>query len=87
MPLGQRPIDPNDLEGWRDAMRAIVSDDDLWHERQAGSLEHASGYSWANCARQTWKAWERVVGARDRGNRAVTVAFPLKQEKPRLAAG
>ena len=57
-------VDPNDLVGWRDAMRRVITEDD-WREALArGATEVARPYTWERCARGTFQVYEEVLGKR-----------------------
>lgn len=61
MPRDQRMLSPEDVCAWRDAMRELLTGDDFWRGLRRGSLEHASRFTWENCARQTWDVYRRVT--------------------------
>jgi alpha-1,3-rhamnosyl/mannosyltransferase len=46
-------LDPADETGWRDAMSRAITDDDWLTGLRRGSVERASRFTWAHCARDT----------------------------------
>jgi alpha-1,3-rhamnosyl/mannosyltransferase len=54
-------IDPQDIDGWRRAMRRVVEDDDWWQELRSGTMAVARPFTWDRCAAQTWRIY-RAVG-------------------------
>ncbi|MBY0232472.1 MAG: glycosyltransferase family 4 protein, partial [Gemmataceae bacterium] len=55
-------IDPDDLEGWRDAMRRVIEDDDWRAGLCAGGVERAARFTWERCAEDTEKAYRAALG-------------------------
>jgi glycosyltransferase involved in cell wall biosynthesis len=51
-------IDPADADGWRNAMRRAINDDEWVQTLRVGAIERAAGFTWANCA------WDTVAGYR-----------------------
>jgi glycosyltransferase involved in cell wall biosynthesis len=57
-------IDALDLEGWRDAMRRVITDDG-WHAMlRHGAAEVARPFTWERCARATYRVYGEVLGVR-----------------------
>lgn len=57
-------VHPDDVEGWRDAMRRVIEDDE-WHAALcAGGPELAARFTWEQCAADTLAAYEAVLGRR-----------------------
>ncbi len=56
-------IDPNDVEGWREAMQRVMVDDDWLEQLRGGSVEFASRYTWEACARRTWEVYRAISGS------------------------
>ena len=55
-------LEPNDLEGWREAMRRAITDRDSLASYRRGAVAHASRFNWHNAARQTHDVYEAVLG-------------------------
>ncbi len=67
-------IDPEDVDGWRDAMFRVIEDND-WRQRlRNGARELAMPYTWERCAAETLRVYRSVV--REQG----------RQPLPRLRA-
>jgi glycosyltransferase involved in cell wall biosynthesis len=58
-------IDPRDIDGWRDALQRVVTDQDWWAALRRGAEETARPYTWTQCALDTLKAYRRVIEIRD----------------------
>jgi alpha-1,3-rhamnosyl/mannosyltransferase len=54
-------IDPNDMAAWRDAMVAILTDDERWNALRKDSISFASRYTWRRCAEETWDVYRKVA--------------------------
>ncbi|AMV26610.1 D-inositol 3-phosphate glycosyltransferase [Gemmata sp. SH-PL17] len=63
-------IDPNNLDGWRDALARIAADREFLAYYRRRGIEHAAGFSWEACARITHGVYRKVLG--------------LQQEEPQL---
>jgi alpha-1,3-rhamnosyl/mannosyltransferase len=56
-------INPEDIEGWRDAMANVILDYD-WHKNLcARGLTRAQEFSWSRCAAETTQVYRRVLEA------------------------
>ena len=55
-------LEPNDLEGWRDAMRQTILDRDSLARYRRTAVAHASRFNWENAARQTFGVYRSVLG-------------------------
>jgi glycosyltransferase involved in cell wall biosynthesis len=64
LPAPARLLPPDDLEGWREALRAVAADDDLRDEMRRGAAEYAGRFTWERCARETWGVYERATWKR-----------------------
>lgn len=54
-------FDPADNDAWRDALLRIAWDDE-WHRNlRKGSVEKAGGFSWRQCALNTYSAYGKVL--------------------------
>ena len=55
-------IAPRDLDGWRNALLRVTTDDEWWMSLRAGAQEIARPYTWEACAADTWGVYCRVAG-------------------------
>jgi alpha-1,3-rhamnosyl/mannosyltransferase len=55
-------IDPLDLDGWRDAMALVLSDDDWWHDLRRDAATVARPFTWEQCAADTLTVYRRLTG-------------------------
>ncbi len=55
-------LEPGDLEGWRDAMRRVITDREFLAPFRRGALAHAASFSWTHAARQTFATYQAVLG-------------------------
>jgi glycosyltransferase involved in cell wall biosynthesis len=55
-------LEPNDLAGWREAMRRTITDREYLSDFRRTGMEHASGFNWDNAARQTFAVYNSVLG-------------------------
>lgn len=58
-------IDPDDDDGWRQAMRRVVEDDDWWRQLRDGAREVARPFTWEACAAQTLPVYRRISGTKE----------------------
>jgi glycosyltransferase involved in cell wall biosynthesis len=65
-------LDPNDLAGWRDAMRQAITDPDSLAAFRRNGPATAARFNWANAARQTFSVYQAVLGI----SRATPAASP-----------
>lgn len=54
-------VDPDDVEGMREGIRALLEDVALARRLAVAGLQRAQGFSWERCARETVAVYERVV--------------------------
>ena len=54
--------DPDDTEGWRDAMARVLTDDDWHRSLRERVAEAAARFTWENCAADTLKVYRSVCG-------------------------
>jgi alpha-1,3-rhamnosyl/mannosyltransferase len=54
-------IDPEDIEGWRDSLERVVTDQDWWLSLRNGAMETARPYTWARCAADTLEVYRSIV--------------------------
>jgi glycosyltransferase involved in cell wall biosynthesis len=64
MPKRSRLIPPDDVAAWRDAIKIMIAEDDFWSQSRIGSVQHASRFTWEQCARDTWNVYEQVLGVK-----------------------
>jgi glycosyltransferase involved in cell wall biosynthesis len=56
-------IDPGDLDGWREALARVLTDEDWRRSQRAGAEAFARRYSWRRCAEQTLAVYRRTSQA------------------------
>jgi alpha-1,3-rhamnosyl/mannosyltransferase len=56
-------IDPHDVDGWRDALQRVVTEDDWWQSLRQGVSELAQPFTWERCAAETLAVYRRLCGA------------------------
>jgi glycosyltransferase involved in cell wall biosynthesis len=66
-------LEPHDLEGWRDGMRRVLTDDDWWLHLRKGAVEHARPFTWERCAADTLNVYRQVAA----GNFDFAASAPL----------
>jgi alpha-1,3-rhamnosyl/mannosyltransferase len=55
-------LDPNDLRGWREAMRLAITDRQFLTSYRRRAVVHASRFSWNQAAAMTLNVYRRVLG-------------------------
>jgi glycosyltransferase involved in cell wall biosynthesis len=55
-------LDPDDLPGWREAMRRAIIDREYLAPYRRGAVAHAARFSWDHAARMTYTVYQRVLG-------------------------
>lgn len=55
-------LEPEDLDGWREAMRLTITDRDYLASFRRKAIDHASQFSWARAATMTLDVYRRVLG-------------------------
>ncbi len=63
-------IDPLDIDGWREAMQRVVTDDAWWDSLRQGVVEVAKPFTWERCAADTLQVYRRLCGETPRLNQA-----------------
>jgi alpha-1,3-rhamnosyl/mannosyltransferase len=58
-------INPDDMNGWREAMIRVVTDADWRNQLRSGAVERAARFTWESCAADTVRAYESVLGPAD----------------------
>ena len=56
--------DPNDFDGWREAMLRVCTDQDWWLDLRRGVEEVARPFTWEQCALDTLAVYDRVLYGR-----------------------
>ncbi len=54
-------IAPEDVDGWRAAMRRVLTDDEWWQSLRTGAVEAARPYTWENCAADTLRVYRALA--------------------------
>jgi alpha-1,3-rhamnosyl/mannosyltransferase len=57
-------IDPHDVDGWRDALARVLSDDDWRQSLRRGTRELAAPFTWERCAVETLQVYRALTGER-----------------------
>jgi alpha-1,3-rhamnosyl/mannosyltransferase len=55
-------VEPLDADGWRDALRRAITDDDWLAEVRRGGRAHAAQLTWDRCAAATAAAYQSIFG-------------------------
>jgi alpha-1,3-rhamnosyl/mannosyltransferase len=55
-------IDPSDGDGWHEAMRRVIVDDDWQQTLRRGVREWAAPFTWRRCAANTLQMYRKVLG-------------------------
>ncbi len=55
-------VQPLDIDGWRQAMLRVVTDDDWWLQLRRGAAEAARPFTWEQCAADTLAVYRRLGG-------------------------
>ena len=55
-------IDPDDVAGWREAMRAVATDEDFLAKTRRGGIEHARQFTWTRTAERTLDVYRQALG-------------------------
>ncbi len=64
LPRDRSLLSPDDVAGWRDAMHAMLVDDDHWRLSKLGGVEHVLSFSWDRCARETWGVYAETMSGK-----------------------
>ncbi|MFL5242690.1 MAG: glycosyltransferase family 4 protein [Gemmataceae bacterium] len=59
-------IEPEDIDGWREALIRIIEDDDWRQSLRKGAVEVASPYTWERCAAETLQVYRLVIAEDNR---------------------
>jgi alpha-1,3-rhamnosyl/mannosyltransferase len=71
-------IDPDDEDGWRQAMLRVVTDDDWWLHLRQGACTVVQPFSWERCAEETLRVYRRLSGEEKRNGGSPTI-YPLPE--------
>jgi alpha-1,3-rhamnosyl/mannosyltransferase len=63
-------VEPLDIDGWRDGMQRVLTDDDWWCRLRQGAVEAAKPFTWERCAADTLRVYRQLVYGVDRLERA-----------------
>lgn len=55
-------VDPGDVEGWAEALRRALEDDELRRELRARGLRRAAQLTWGRTAAETWQVIDELIG-------------------------
>ena len=55
-------VHPEDVDGWRDAMERVITDDEWWESLREGAVEHALPFTWERCAAETLQVYRGACG-------------------------
>jgi len=53
-------LEPENTDGWREAMLRVVKDDDWWRLLRQGAVEAARPFTWERCAAETLAVYRQV---------------------------
>jgi len=59
-------LDPNDVQGWTNALTGVLADPDKAHSMSEAGLQQASGFSWDRTAAETLSVLEAVAARKSR---------------------
>jgi alpha-1,3-rhamnosyl/mannosyltransferase len=55
-------LEPEDLQGWRDAMRRASTEPDWLASLRRGVVSHAAQFTWENAARTAFGVYQQALG-------------------------
>ena len=55
-------IRPENVEGWRDAMRRVLTDDEWWQGLRQGVVQRANRFTWDRTAEETLRIYRQMTG-------------------------
>ena len=61
--------DPHDLEGWRQALLRVTTDDDWWRHLRTGAREAVRPFTWDQCAADTLAVYRNLSGGNTKAER------------------
>ncbi len=63
-------IDPDDADGWRDALARVIRDDEWWQHLRQGAVAVARPFTWPRCAAETLAVYRRLCAEEKQGQAA-----------------
>jgi alpha-1,3-rhamnosyl/mannosyltransferase len=57
-------IEPLNLDGWRQALLRVCTDESWWQSLRAGAVAKAQPYTWERCAADTLRVYRAVATGR-----------------------
>jgi alpha-1,3-rhamnosyl/mannosyltransferase len=58
-------VEATDIDGWRDALLHVCTDDDWWRWLRTGAEEAARPFTWERCAAETLAVYRRIAAGLD----------------------
>jgi glycosyltransferase involved in cell wall biosynthesis len=58
-------IEPLDVDGWREAMRRVVVEDEWWQSLRRGAVEAARPFTWEQCAADTLRVYRQLCDEKE----------------------
>jgi|SRR5579872_94497 len=55
-------LDPNDLSGWREAMKRAITDREYLEAYRKGGIAHATRFTWDQAAKAAYEVYRKVLG-------------------------
>ena len=55
-------VEPHDIDGWRDSLLRVCTDDEWWEGLREGAVAAAAPYTWDQCAADTLAVYRKVCG-------------------------
>ena len=59
--IAPEAVDPEDVEGWAQAIAAVLQDDSLRDDLKRRGLERAARFSWGRAAEETIRVYEGMI--------------------------
>jgi alpha-1,3-rhamnosyl/mannosyltransferase len=79
-------IEATDIDGWRDALLRVCTDDDWWRWLRTGAEEAARPYTWERCAAETLAVYRRVAAGLDNSEPAAAAGEQRLVRSPACAS-
>ncbi len=67
-------LEPDDLMGWREAMRLTITNPEHWDSYRRTAVEHAARFNWTTAAQQTFCVYQSVLGQIPKSHPSVRAA-------------
>ena len=61
LPSNHPLLPPEDVSAWRNAIRAILEDEDYWALTRQGVIEHSRSFTWERCGEATRDVYHKVL--------------------------